>query len=224
MTVRAWSTDVQRSPRAVVLSDAMLHQSLATVSVPDLSAFRSAFQTMSGTATQAVGQAVERIRADFRRASESVHGLYRALPRATRRALDQGKYRKKTRDRSTKAWPGTDAVTPDHPARVVYKNLLTRAATDDTHTHLVLLDRALNRCADADERALNTERITERISEPTADLCDGITPEVQTVHAHSPEPPRLLVAVTASRNAPADGHAYVHTHERTLATGPTKVT
>ena len=220
MTVRAWSTDVQRSPQAVALSDAVLRHSLATVVVPDLSGLRATFQALNSVAVQAA----ERMKADFQRAAETLQGVYKRAPRSLRRALAQGKHRRKTRDRCAKAWPGTDAVTPDHPARVVYKHLLARSTAGATHEHLVLLDRALTRCADADERALSTERISERISEPTAELCNEITPETDTAKARSPEPQRYLVAVTASRNAPADGHAYVHTHKRLKTAGPTDTT
>lgn len=224
MTTRVWTTGVSRSPQAVALSDAMLRQSLATVSVPDLSGFRSTFQALSNIGTQALTQAAERIRADLQRASETLQAMHKRLPRAVRRASKQGKYSRKTRDRCAKAWPGTDAVTPDHPARVVYKHLLTRTPSEDTRAHLVRLDRVLTWCADADDRALHTERITERITEPTADLTEGMAPEAHTVHAHSPEPPRFLVAVTASRNAPADAHARARITNRFRTAGPTEQT
>ncbi len=220
MTVRVWSTGVEHSPAVARLSDNIFRQSLASAVMPDLSGIRATFQALNTVAAQAG----ERIRADLQRASETLQAMHKRLPRAIRRASKQGKYSKKTRDRCAKTWPGTDAVTPDHPARVVYKHLLLRSATDDTRTHLVLLDRALNRCADADDRALHTEHTPERITELTADLCESITTEVDTVHDYSPEPPRFLVAVTASRNAPADGHAYAHTHKRTMTAGPTKQT
>lgn len=213
MTVRVWATGVDHSPAVARLSDNIFRQSLANVVIPDLSGIRATFQALNSAAAEAG----ERIRADLQRASETLQAMHKGLPRVIRRASKQGKYSKKTRDRCAKAWPGTDAVTPDHPARVVYKHLLSRSATADTHAHLVLLDRALNRCADADDRALHTENSTELNTELTADLCENVTPEVDTVHDYSPEPLRFLVAVTASRNAPADGHAYVHTHNRKQA-------
>lgn len=121
------------------------------------------------------------------------------MPRAVRRSL--GKRRHRTADRTSQTWPGTEAVTPDHPARVIYKRLLSRDGVTSA-----LLDKALDRCGDADERA---HRHADTAATELLSVTDEIAPvahETPERIAHQPRAPQLLMAVTSSRNQPADSH------------------
>lgn len=199
MTTREWTTQ-RPTGESVILRDA-----LAAVVVPDLSPLRASFAAMNELATSitdSFAAVAERIEAECKRASEGLRAAYDALPRAVRRALSQGKTRRQSADRASKAWPGTDALTPDHPARVIYKRLLSRAGITSAS-----LDRALARCDAADDRAL-------RHADTVAVEVQAVAVEVEPVETDTPEriehhpgAPQLLLAVTSSRNAPADAHA-----------------
>lgn len=198
MTTRVWNT---QRPKG---DDALLRHALLSVTIPDLSLspFRAPFgavNELSASITATFAGIGERIKAEYEKATEAARSFYNAMPRAVRRS--QRKRRHYTADRSSKEWPGTEAVTPDHPARVIYKRLLSRDGVTS-----VLLDKALDRCGDADERA---HRNADTAATELLSVADEVTPVTQETPeriAHQPRAPQLLMAVTSSRNQPADSH------------------
>ena len=232
MTTRAWST-VGGGSALVAPTDLTLGKALTSALVPDCSLLRNAIDAAFAPArnlstTGPLAQFAESLTADLRRIAEDVKNIYRQMPRATRRALEHGRYRRKTRDRNRKGWPGTEAVCPDHPARVIYKRLLAESpevSPAEAQLHMQLLERALERCGDADDKALHIDSpLTLATVAVSTEGAETFTAETTNRDDHKPGAPHLLVAVTASRNAPADGHAYAHTHKRLKTAGPTDTT
>ncbi len=146
----------------------------------------------------------ERLATEARRISEGVHALYRSLPRAVRRARSA----RVTRDKLSPHWPGTDAVTPDHPARVLYKRAARQALVSPTEDAQQRIDRALDRCVTAEERAASCD-LADMTRVPVimpAGIENLDTDSHRTPVPDSDRPP-LLQAVRSSRNAPTDAHA-----------------
>lgn len=232
MTVRAWST-AGEGPALVAHLDLALGKALTSALVPDYSPLRNAIDAAFAPAralstTGPLTQFAESLTADLRRIAESLKDIYRQMPRAARRALEHGRYRRKTRDRNRQGWPGTEAVCPDHPARVIYKRLLAESpevSPAEAQLHMQLLERALERCGDADEKALHIDSpMTLATVAISAEGTEAFTAESTDRDEHRPGAPQFLVAVTASRNAPADGHAYARTLRRLKTAGPTDTT
>lgn len=198
MTTRTWNTQRPTSEGVLV------RNAQSAVVIPDLSlsAFRASFTAvheLAAAVSNSFAVVAERIKAEYEKATEGLRAAYKAMPRAARRA--QGKQHRITADRKSKAWPGTDALTPDHPARVVYKHLLSHCDMASA-----LLDRALDRCSGADDRA---HRHADTATAETPTVADEVTPVTQETPeriAHQPRAPQLLMAVTSSRNQPADSH------------------
>lgn len=212
MTTRVWTTQ-RPTGESVLLRDA-----LAAAVVPDLSPLRASFgalNELTASIADTFTAVAERIEAEYKRATEGFRVAYKALPRSVRRALSQGKARRMSADRASKAWPGTDALTPDHPARVIYKRLLSRAGVTSAS-----LDRALERCSDADERAhRNADTATVEVQAVAVEVEPVETDAPERIE-HHPGAPQLLLAVTSSRNAPADSHARTVNSAQTMQGRP----
>lgn len=209
MTTRVWNT------QRLTGDNALVRHALLSVTVPDLSPIRASFAAvneLTASVSDMFAVVAERIETEYKKATEGFRAAYKAMPRAVRRSLRKGRH--STADRSSKEWPGTEAVTPDHPARVIYKRLLSRDGVTSA-----LLDRALDRCGDADERA---HRHADTATELPA-VADEVAPvalETPEQIAHQPGAPQLLLAVTSSRNAPADSHARTVNSAQTMQGRP----
>jgi len=210
-TARVWVTGQQAT--ADRLHARIVAQVLPTVTVPQVRL--DAFADL----TSSLAAFGERVATEVRRMTEGVRAAYRSLPRAVRR----GRHHRITRDRASRHWPGTDAVCPDHPARVIYRHLVTDTLTTAAgspdlaqHRH-AQVERALARCGDADTRALSAAvPETELLVSTHEQSCTDMTTDVTTHRELRPDDTSTsrLVAVIASRNAPADGPAaltYEHT-------------
>lgn len=201
---RVWVTGQQAA--AERLQANIVAQVLPTITVPQVHLDAFADLTASLSALR------DRLGAEMRRLSDGVRAAYRSLPRAVRR----GRHHRKTRDRASRHWPGTDAVCPDHPARVIYRHLITDTVTtaagspDLAQHRAAQVERALARCGAADTRALSAAiPDTELLVSTHEQSCTDMTSDVTTHRELAPDDMSTsrLVAVIASRNAPADGPA-----------------
>lgn len=201
---RVWVTGQQAA--ADRLYGNIVGQALPTVTMPQV--HLDAFADLTASLT-AFG---ERVATEVRRMTEGVRAAYRSLPRAVRR----GRHHRSSRDRASRHWPGTDAVCPDHPARVIYRHLVADTVTtaagspDLARQRAAQVERALARCGDADTRALADAVPASDLPVSTHEQsCTDMTSDVTTHRELAPDDPStsLLVAVIASRNAPADGPA-----------------
>lgn len=208
MTAEAFT--VQRITGEGVLMRQTLDNAHAALA--PLRATLSALTNLGNSISDSFAAVTERIEAECKRATEVWRAAYNALPRSTRRAMAQRKTGRKSADYGSKAWPGTDAVTPDHPTRVIYKHLLSHADISAP-----VLDRALERCSDADERAhRHADAVTVEVQAVTVEVEPDATDTPERIE-HRAGPPQLLLAVTSSRNAPADAHARTVNSDRHTA-------
>lgn len=143
-------------------------------------------------------------------AREGVMSVWRSIPRTTRR------YRRirTSKDMRRTDWPGTEAVTPDHPARVIHRHALKKSLAPEGHEAHRLYNKALTLCEAADERAQSRTHSAGGVLSFT-DQCD--TTQTDTAHLPNstheiplPPVPLLLAAVTSSRNAPSEGAHLTH--------------
>lgn len=174
-----------------------------------------------GSAFQAVGAAIaemqrnanavaELVTRQMNQAREGVLAVWRSVPRATRRY----RRRRTSSDMRRADWPGTEAVTPDHPARVIHRHALRQSLAPEGHNAHRLYRKALTLCEAADERALSGTPTTSSAVSLT-DLADAMHtddthPPGATHEVALPPVPRILSAVTSSRNEPAEGARLTH--------------
>ena len=191
---RTWTTGATLRTPAEVLT-------VPALDLCNLRAVRVAVAEWQRT-TDAVAELVTR---QMNQAREGVMAMWRSVPRATRR------YRRNrtSKDMKRADWPGTEAVTPDHPARVIHRHALKQSLAPEGHEAHRLYCKALTLCEAADERALS--------GVPTAGGALSFTDQTDTTHTDTAHPPNstheipqppvplLLAAFTSSRNAPTEG-------------------